>query len=333
MTFSAMRRYAIVVLLSTPMAGCAAAGFSAGGGSPQLSSPAQGGVLRLPSSAVGGFGDASTTRGLFVSTFDGPNGTGEVVVFPAGLNQHNPSPLRTITNGTQRPLGVWVDHGGTLYVANLPDAAPTTGVSEYRHGQQFPFRVLTDRLIYPTAVAVGADGTVYVNDRMNSQGQVGDFVTVFPPGQTHASRTITVEQGGREASAGELAIDGKGNVLALCDLFFDGLSIYSINPTTFAVTKMPLNLKGLVGPGIAVDGAGNLYVSSYSTAQIAVFAPGSQNPTRIIGQGAYDITVTRDGTLYAGTYYGVDEYKPGANSPSNSVQLLGAFGVAVGPAY
>jgi len=116
----------------------------------------------------------------------------------------------------------------------------------------------------------------------------------------------------------------------------DGYHIFKMNVTTFAVTELKVNLTGIVGPGLAVDGGGNMYVSSYDNDEVAVFAPGSENPTRIISGGEQDLAVTRDGTLYAMTGAGVEEYRPGSSSPDNIINEPGGnvgFGVAIGPAH
>jgi len=79
-----------------------------------------------------------------------------------------------------------------------------------------------------------------------------------------------------------------------------------------------------------------MYVSSYDTYTISVFAPGSENPTRTISGGSEDLTVTPDGTLYAMTGAGVDEYKPGSSSPDNVINEPAGnigFGIAIGPAH
>jgi hypothetical protein len=229
---------------------------------------------------------------------------------------------------------MWVDSAGTLYVVNIPQGAPTTGVSEYHPGASTPFRVLTDQLIFPTEVAVAADGTVYVNQRQGQNG-LGEFVTVFPPGSTHASRTINLHFSGYALEADQMAFNKNGDLLVSAFTFRSGLHIFSITPGTFQVRELPLNLRGLDGPGLAEDGAGNIYVSSFTSGQIDVFAPGSNNPSRVISQGAEDLTVLPDGTLYAATGDGINEYKPGGSTPVNNITApVGnfGFGIAVGPA-
>jgi hypothetical protein len=282
---------------------------------------------------------ASTTSSalaVFLSSFNGPNFAGEVVAFPGGLGAHNPPVLRTIASGTQRPFGMWVDSAGTLYVVNIPDGEPTTGVSEYHPGATLPFRVLTQGLVFPTSVAVDAAGNVFVNQRQGDGGS-GDFVTVFPPGKLQPSRTIDLHFAGYDLQAGGMAFDKHGNLLVAAANFRVGLHIFKVAPGSSTATELHLSITGTQDisstPGVAVDGAGNLYVSSLGS--IAVFAPGATTASRFTTKGANLIAVLPDGTLYASTGSGVDEYKPGANSPTNSItdQNVDGFGVAVGPAF
>jgi hypothetical protein len=279
-----------------------------------------------------GSADSKSGRVVYISTFNGQPGIGEVIVFPASLKDHNPPPIQTIQNGTIRPYGMWVDSAGTLYVANIPQGYGGHYVSEFHPGASYPFRALTDQLNFSTEVAVGADGTVYVNQRQVGD-KVGEYVTVFPHGRNHASRTIDLHFTGYNLAADQMAFDTNGDLLVSAFVFGSPLHIFRINTKTFHVSLLNLNVGKLDGPGLAVDGAGNMYVSGAYTGQIDVFAPGSANPTRIINQGAQDLKVMADGTLYAATANGVSEYAPGGSTPVNTIDSVNhtGYGIAVGP--
>lgn len=294
-------------------------------------------VVRNMSGALGSL-DASAGRVVYTSSFNGQP-AGQVFVYPASLKAHNPSPIRIINHGTDRPFGMWVDSQGTLYVANIPRGGPSIGVAEFHPGASTPFRTLTDQLYYPTEVAVATDGTVYVNERQGPNvGGLADHVTVFPQGSTHASHVIDIGFTGYDMSANQMAFDKNGELLVSASAFrVDGSRsnhVFRMDTKTFKVTELKLN--GLPdGPGLAVDGAGNLYVSGATSFAIAVYAPGSKNPSRVIPQFAEDLTVMPDGTLYAMTESGVDEYLPGGRSPVNVInEPTGneGFGIAVGSA-
>jgi hypothetical protein len=304
------------------------AGCSSTGTSSAISPPSRTGNAFVQQSS------GTNNKVVYLSSFDGSPGVGQVFVYLAGLGAHPSSPKRIINHGTVRPFGMWVDSTGTLYVANIPQGAPTTGITEFHPGGIAPFRTLTDALWYPTEVAVGKDGTVYVNERL-ANACTGDCVAIFAPGSATITRTVPLNFSGYALQSDQMAFDRAGDLLVGTSTFKDGYHIFKLNVTTFKVSELKVNLTGINGPGLAVDGAGNMYVSSQYGNLIAVFAPGSENPTRMITGGAEDLTVMPDGTLYAMTGAGVNEYRPGSSSPDNTINEpagnLG-FGIAVGPA-
>src|SRR5215467_1786618 len=78
--------------------------------------------------------NSGTNKVVYLSSFDGAPGVGQVFVYSADLGSHPSSPKRIINHGTVRPFGMWVDSVGTLYVANIPQGAPTTGITEFHPG-------------------------------------------------------------------------------------------------------------------------------------------------------------------------------------------------------
>jgi hypothetical protein len=329
MTFTQGHRLLIAIVSAALLSGCGGAGGSSV--APPLS-PANGSPVQNTSLDKFAHADLAGGRDVYISSFMGQPGVGEVTVFPAYLKAHNPSPLRVIQHGTARPYGMTVDSTGTLYVANIPQGYGGRYVAEFHPGASSPFRMLTDKMENPNDVAVAADGTVYVE-----QGQIGDrvglYVTVFPPGSTTASKTINLHFSGYAFNPGQMAFDKSGNLLVSASADFVPVHIFSITPGTFAVTRLKLDVGKLDGDGLAVDGAGNLYVSGFYDGQIDVFAPGATKPTRIIPYGAMEMTAMPDGTLYASDEHGVDEYAPGGSSPMNVISdyNFGGFGIAVGP--
>jgi len=274
----------------------------------------------------------ATHNVVYLSDIDGRPGKGQILAYPASLDAKNPPLARTILRGAIRPIGLWVDSAGTLYAANIPNGFPTNGVEEYQPGATTPFRELKEDLAAPTAVAVAADGTVYVND-----GGVGCStdvcVVIFPAGSVHASAKIPVPITGYAHGAGQLAFDKRGNVLVAASTFRTGLEIFKLNPVTHDVSKLDVNVGTGFADGIATDAAGNLYVTT-NGGGIAVFPPGAKHPARTTTRGGTAIWAMPDGTLYVATGGGVDEYKPGANAPFNTITAtppMQGFGVAVGP--
>jgi len=192
---------------------------------------------------------------IYLSNIDGQPGLGNVYVYPSNLGWHGSTPIRVISQGTVRPWGEWVDGNGTLYVAHIPQGAPTTGVSEFHPGASVPFQYLTDALQDPTAVAVAKDGTVYVNQAISDAG----YVTVYPPGSTVASTTLNLNFGGYAFGAGQMAFAKNGDLLVVDSTFKSGSHVFRITPGTFAVRDLGLNLPSEQASGLAVDPAGNVY--------------------------------------------------------------------------
>jgi hypothetical protein len=327
--FSFNSTFAIAIGSAAMLAGCGGTGASM----PSIAQPAQSGATQMTfqqSLSSDKLGQAGTKTVIYIGNIDGQPAMGDVLVYPAGLQQHNPSLLRTILNGTVRPSGLWVDTAGTLYVANLPQGAPSIGVTEFHPGASQPFQTLTDQLSDPEQVAVAKDGTVYVNQRIGHE----DFVTVFAPGSTHALATVDTHFGGYALQPGEMAFDRHGNLIISSETFKDGCHIFKLTPGSLTVTDLHLNVR-VDGAGLAIDGAGNMYVSGFFNAPgIEVFAPGSKNPTRVIDNAATALTIKPDGTLYAMTETGVSEYAPGGSVPVNSFNApppVQGFGIALGP--
>lgn len=315
------RRVLAAAAFSAALAGCGAATTSS-----TIASPAF-----APDALVQ---QGSGTRTVvYTSSFDGRPGIGQVFVYPARIGAHPSGPMRTIQNGTVRPYGMWVDSTGTLYIANIPQGAPTIGITEFHPGTSNPFKTLDDGLWYPTEVAVGKDGTVYVNERLANNCS-GDCVAIYAPGSSTITRTVPLNFSGYALQSDEMAFDRRGNLLVGASTFQQGYHIFRMNVTTFKVSEVKVNLSGIGGPGLAMDGAGNMYVSSYNSPGIAVFAPGALNPTRTIDGYGEDLTVTPDGTLYAMTGGGIDEYEPGSQTPNDIIQEPAGnagFGIAIGP--
>ncbi len=314
---------ALVVALFVSLAGCA--GTTGSSLAPQTQ---VGGSLA--SSAAALRRDAHAEKVLYVS-----NSLSDVTVFPASIHASNPPPLVTITDGTTRPEGMWVDRKGTLYVVNGVGQKPVS-VAEYERGKTSPDRTIESGLVAPSAVAAGGDGTVYVNDVHETKTGV---VVVYGPGQPAPERTITLPDPAYALQAGGMTFDARGNLLvATLAPETNAVHVFSIAPGSSQ--PVDLGLQGAGGASIAIDGAGNLYTAGAPNDDtVAVYAPGATTPSRTfqLGAQANFITVATKGTLYAGVINertgvtGVAEVAPGATTISNLIDKgKYAYGVALG---
>lgn len=282
--------------------------------------------------AASGLHDNLVKNVLFVS-----NLLSNVTAFPAGLRKSNPQAMETITDGTARPEGMWVDRHGTLYVVNGVNGRVPVSVAEYKLGKTSPHRVIEDGLIAPTAVAVARDGTVYVNDAHET---VTGVVVVYAPGQLTPERTITLPDPAYALQPGGMAFDVNGDLLvATLAPENNAVHVFSIAPGSS--NPVDLGLQGAGGPAIAIDHAGNLYTAGTpnDNGNVAIYAPGTTTPTRTfeLGPQISFITVAADGTLYAAVLdqrtgvTGVAEVAPGADSITNLIDKGNStYGVALG---
>jgi sugar lactone lactonase YvrE len=267
----------------------------------------------------------TTGRVLYVANIDGAPGLGQILVYSADM--HNPQLLRTISNGAGRPFGLWVDAKNILYVANEPDKLPAS-VTEFAPGASSPFFKITTFKGMPESVAVDANQNVFVNEDVQNQG----FVEEFPHGSKTASRVIDTGIAGYAFLPGSMAFDPQGNLIVAEQARLQ-LHIVKIAPNATKAVPVNVDLKNIVGPGMGIDTAGNMYVGSSEGASISVFAPGHTEPSRTINQVAnYGLmSVTANGTVYeaSGAYY-VSEIAAGQNTPTTVFNCeCSAQGVAV----
>jgi sugar lactone lactonase YvrE len=234
--------------------------------------------------------------------------------------------LRQITQGATRPLDDWIDQNGILYVVNGAEYPTQANVVEYKRGASSPFRTITDGVQTPNSVAVGKDGTVYVNSvgELPDGGGTTGMVVVYPPGGVTPKLTITLPEAPEYGmSAGGIALDAQGNVYVANFGNATVSQFFKIAPGSSQATS--LGLTGYGGDAIAIDGAGNLYAGGASDSYfIAVYAPGATSPSRTIplNFAPYGLTVTGNGTLYVVGDENVAEFAPGANTPTNTISTL-----------
>jgi len=237
----------------------------------------------------------------------------------------HPQQLRLITQGAGRPFGLWVDSKNVLYVANEANKLPAS-VTEFKPGASSPFFTITDVKGQPGSVAVDGAGYVYVNENVQDEG----WVQVFAPGQNTPERSIDTGIGGYAFDPGSMAFDPQGNLI-VAEQAKLALQMVKIAPGSSQPIRMNLDLTNIVGPGMGIDKAGNIYVASGAGASVSVFAPGQTEPSRTISNvPAYGLTwVTADGAVYqASGVSSVSEVAPGASEPTTTIQVS-AQGVAV----
>jgi hypothetical protein len=290
--------------------------------SPSSFTPGSARALQAPSRGV----EQAKTRGgrvLYIGNIDGSPGVGQVLVYTAGMK--NPQLLRTISNGTGRPIGLWVDSKNNLWVANETDKYPAS-VTAFKPGASSPFFTITNVYGQPGSVAVDNKGDVFVNENQQDEG----YVQEFAPGSTTAEYTIDTGVSGYAFDPGSMAFDPQGNLYVAEEAKLQ-LQIVKLAPGSQQFTPVNLDLKNIDGPGMGIDKAGNIYVGNANGATVSVYPPGQSEPSRVISSvGAYGLTwVTPKGAVYqANGESSVIEIVPGSNTPTYtlncSCQTLGS---------
>ena len=194
-------------------------------------------------------------------------------------------PIGVITSGVSSPEGLAVDAVGNLYVAN----SGNNTVTVYPPGQTSPSTTYSNGVSNPFGVAVGGDGRVYIANE-NTSNCYGS-VTEYPKGSLNPDRTLTLS--GRYAF--DAALDTAGNLyVSWYDLTSYAISVYKYAPGSTHGTNLDLMLPKLVFPAftLAFDNAGNLVLAvengnnTLPPKYIAVFPPGSRNPSQKIEGGS-----------------------------------------------
>jgi len=314
MPYPSLRILAVTAALASLLAGCGSAPTALA----SLSSLDQ----------TSSLGSSGAKRLLYISTTADHTTHGLILVYPANIHNINPQPIRSFY--ADRPMGLWVDNAGVLYVVNTFNNGPCS-VAEYKPGASSPFLTITNGLGDAATVAVDAHGNVFVNTR--DLNTLADVVVVYAPGATRPTRKIELPISGYDLGPEGMAFDSAG------DLFVGAFLPQTAALHVFRIRAggthaRDLDLKDVPGggsgfSGVAVDPSGNLYVAGLSG--IGVYAPGAHTPFRQISSGGGFIAIDgTNGVLYSGNA----EYAPGGDTPVNTVQLpyaTNTIGDAVGP--
>jgi len=294
---------------------------------------------------------------LYVSN----SGANSVVVYAPGATG-NVAPTITIAGGStglNQPQGIGRDAAGNLYVANSGSNAITVFAAG-ASGNATPSRIIAGSntlLSGLQGLAVAANGTVY------AASQTDHRMLVFAPGadgDVAPVRTIAGGSTGLNRPMG-VALDGLGRLHVV------NLASYNFT-TTHSVTVYAAGASGNAAPvatisganttlynplGIALDAAGNIYVSSFgntdagpsnSATRITVYAAGSNGnvaPSRTIaGNGILSeplgLAVSPAGRLFVANFFDprISIYPTGAIGAPYPVAVIsgGATGIS-SPTY
>jgi hypothetical protein len=249
-------------------------------------------------------------------------GVGNNIVDVYDLDAPGTPLVETITQGIDGPGGMFVDDGGTLYVANQYDDT----VTEYPPGQTAPTVTLSTGIAAAQTVAVARDGTVYVANPGSTPR-----IVVFKRGKNRPARYITsplIVSPNQMVFADDrtmLMADNTTGVLAI-----------TIGDRAAHVRSLGLqNLDGCMS-GLALDRhARELFVSDCDGGT-QVYPFGGQLPLRSLDASfpADQLAlgaIERAGVLFAPNLYTgqVFFYRRGATEPFKTLDTGTAYPVAI----
>ncbi len=243
---------------------------------------------------------------IYVTNPNPFTGSGSITVYAPGASG-NATPTATIVGGNTRlagPTGIALDGAGNIYVTNLFGGGSGSGagngsITVYApgaSGNATPTATIaggSTGLVGPAGIALDGAGNIYVaNQFVNS-------ITVYAAGASgNATPMATIGSLSRalDHPVG-IALDGAGNIY-VTNLSFGGITssitVYAAgafgNATPTATIMGGPNTGLSNAGGIAVDGAGNIYVANntISGGSITVYAPGASGdatPTATIAGG------------------------------------------------
>ncbi len=205
-----------------------------------------------------------------------------------------PLPVAQLTtaSGASSPLGLAVDVGGNLWVAN-GGGNGTNAVLEYAPGSPTPSFVIPEPdSEAPASIAVGSDGVVYVASYR--AGSLHETIAEYASG----SKTPRLKFLAPSSYLGGIALDAAGNLYVAYQLNDGrgGVERYKPNQSRGEDLGISLTSTG----GIAFDPQGRLVALDSLARSVHVYALGTTKPLRTIRVDALlfygTLALDRDGT-------------------------------------
>jgi sugar lactone lactonase YvrE len=206
-------------------------------------------------------------------------------------------PKSTFAAGLKYPLGLCFDPEGNLFISDGAVTDPKSSILKFTpNGKRSTFATG----ISSVGIACDRSGNLFVSQ--------GDSIFKFTPKGVKSTYVIS-----KLANFIDLAFDGAGNLFVVdqtVTVLGLGRSIFEITPDG---TKSPF-ATGLEDPnGLAVDAAGNVYVTVVTAADaschaILKFSPDGTNSTFNSALGAYvdrGLVVDRSGNVFVWTGHSI----------------------------
>lgn len=156
-------------------------------------------------------------------------------------------------DGFSNPLGLFVDAGHNLWVANSSAAQ----ILEFPRGATSPIKILRDKGGLPSDVTMCPNGTLYVSNSTAS-GALSGNILVYAPGSRRSTGKLTYPNEYRNFF---LTCDAAGNIFSTLTINPGGGTVVEYPGGRQAgATQLPIKLSNFPG-GIKQDHAGNILIS------------------------------------------------------------------------
>jgi hypothetical protein len=273
-----------ISIYEAPLATGAAASYQIGGASTTFDGPQ---YLAFDT------GDAGTTlnNSLWITNYDASSGASSITVIKY-LATGNVIPLQQVEYGAMgQPRGIAINPttDDVAVAAVFPAAQSPALPSQLQiyqtadNGSTAPYAIISGPstgLNVPSGMSYDGNGNVFVANRQGASVESFAVPTPTPTPATTPSPT--------PSPTATPAVTPSPTAAPTPQVTYDVVPL----------TDIAGSLTGLVNPtSVAIDSAGNVYVSDAGNASIRVFAKGSTGniaPTRVISGAATDLTIPLD---------------------------------------
>jgi sugar lactone lactonase YvrE len=240
-------------------------------------------------------------------------------VYGAGLGAQTtflPGRSVSLANGLAQPLGVAVDGGGNLFVA---ESGSGVVYKETLSGGTYVQSAIASGLSHPAGLALDGMGNVYV---AAADGAYKETLANGAYSQTEIVTDLKDLEG--------IAVDGSGNVYVTSALYGDVHKAALAANGVYTETAIGSGIS--VPTGVAVDGSGNIYIADGKSGDVykeTLQPNGSYAQTTVAGglAGPQGIAVAGGGNLYVTGSTGGEIYREALQADGSYLQTIAAGGL------
>jgi streptogramin lyase len=231
---------------------------------------------------------------------------------PSALSMIMPTTSNTFTGtGMNSPIGLTVDSGGNIWVANQSGAQ----VVKFSSSGAFIGSFASGGS--PQGIAIDAGGNVWAGNRGGGCNCVTEFTS---SGTVVGSFSVGTQPD-------DVAIDAAGNIW-VDNITTNNVTKLNQSGTTLGTFALP----GGANPrGIAIDGSGNLWVVNTGLGSLSELSPSGATMNTIPGTAGFDLAFDQSGNLWYTASSTVVKINPfsGGTIGTYTTGGTGAFGMSI----